>query len=186
MTDFSRAHDPARRRAGRHLRRGDDAATSSSRRRCEFWAEPEDWLVLGGGSNLVVADDGIRRHRRAGRDRAASSARRDGVPRHPHRGGRAVGCGGRVRRRARPRGHRGALRDPRDRRAPARSRTSAPTGSSSATRSSRSTSSTSSRARWSRLAGRRARPRLPHQRAQARAPRRRARRSSSRCTTGAG
>jgi UDP-N-acetylmuramate dehydrogenase len=24
-----------------------------------FWAEPEDWLVLGGGSNLVVADEGF-------------------------------------------------------------------------------------------------------------------------------
>ena len=24
-----------------------------------FWSEPEDWLVLGGGSNLVVADEGF-------------------------------------------------------------------------------------------------------------------------------
>lgn len=24
-----------------------------------FWSEPEDWMVLGGGSNLVVADDGF-------------------------------------------------------------------------------------------------------------------------------
>jgi len=23
----------------------------------EFWSEPEDWLVLGGGSNLVVSDE---------------------------------------------------------------------------------------------------------------------------------
>jgi UDP-N-acetylmuramate dehydrogenase len=46
----------------------------------EFWATPEDWLVLGGGSNLVVADAGfdgnVVRVANRGIDRAT-----DGVPR---------------------------------------------------------------------------------------------------------
>jgi UDP-N-acetylmuramate dehydrogenase len=46
----------------------------------EFWAAPEDWLVLGGGSNLVVADAGfdgnVVRVANRGIDRAS-----DGVPR---------------------------------------------------------------------------------------------------------
>lgn len=46
----------------------------------EFWAVPEDWLVLGGGSNLVVADAGfggnVVRVANRGIDRAT-----DGVPR---------------------------------------------------------------------------------------------------------
>ncbi|HEV7740796.1 MAG TPA: UDP-N-acetylenolpyruvoylglucosamine reductase, partial [Pseudolysinimonas sp.] len=25
----------------------------------DFWASPDDWMILGGGSNLVVADDGF-------------------------------------------------------------------------------------------------------------------------------
>jgi UDP-N-acetylmuramate dehydrogenase len=45
-----------------------------------FWAEPEDWMVLGGGSNLVVSDDGfdgnVLRIANRGIDRAT-----DGVPR---------------------------------------------------------------------------------------------------------
>lgn len=45
-----------------------------------FWAEPDDWMVLGGGSNLVVADDGfvgdVLRIANRGIDRAT-----DGVPR---------------------------------------------------------------------------------------------------------
>jgi UDP-N-acetylmuramate dehydrogenase len=45
-----------------------------------FWAEPEDWMVLGGGSNLVVADEGfdgnVLRVANRGIDRAT-----DGVPR---------------------------------------------------------------------------------------------------------
>jgi UDP-N-acetylmuramate dehydrogenase len=45
-----------------------------------FWAEPEEWLVLGGGSNLVVADAGfdgnVVRVANRGIDRAT-----DGVPR---------------------------------------------------------------------------------------------------------
>jgi UDP-N-acetylmuramate dehydrogenase len=45
-----------------------------------FWAEPEEWLILGGGSNLVVADDGfdgnVLRVANRGIDRAT-----DGVPR---------------------------------------------------------------------------------------------------------
>jgi UDP-N-acetylmuramate dehydrogenase len=46
----------------------------------EFWSEPEDWLVLGGGSNLVVSDEGfdgnVVRVATRGIDRAS-----DGVPR---------------------------------------------------------------------------------------------------------
>ncbi|HTL40273.1 MAG TPA: UDP-N-acetylmuramate dehydrogenase [Pseudolysinimonas sp.] len=45
-----------------------------------FWAEPDDWMVLGGGSNLVVADEGfdgnVLRIANRGIDRAT-----DGVPR---------------------------------------------------------------------------------------------------------
>ncbi|HEX7833972.1 MAG TPA: UDP-N-acetylmuramate dehydrogenase [Pseudolysinimonas sp.] len=45
-----------------------------------FWGEPEDWLVLGGGSNLVVADSGfdgnVVKVATRGVDRAT-----DGVPR---------------------------------------------------------------------------------------------------------
>ena len=45
-----------------------------------FWAEPADWMILGGGSNLVVADDGfdgnVLRIANRGIDRAT-----DGVPR---------------------------------------------------------------------------------------------------------
>ncbi len=45
-----------------------------------FWSEPEDWLVLGGGSNLVVADEGfagnVLRIGTRGIERAT-----DGVPR---------------------------------------------------------------------------------------------------------
>jgi UDP-N-acetylmuramate dehydrogenase len=45
-----------------------------------FWAEPEDWMVLGGGSNLVVADEGfdgnVLRIATRGIERAT-----DGVPR---------------------------------------------------------------------------------------------------------
>ena len=44
------------------------------------WGEPEDWMVLGGGSNLVVSDDGfdgnVLRVANRGIDRAT-----DGVPR---------------------------------------------------------------------------------------------------------
>jgi len=46
----------------------------------EFWSAPEDWLVLGGGSNLVVADAGfggnVVRVANRGVERAS-----DGVPR---------------------------------------------------------------------------------------------------------
>lgn len=45
-----------------------------------FWAEPEDWMILGGGSNLVVADEGfagnVLRVANRGIDRAT-----DGMPR---------------------------------------------------------------------------------------------------------
>ena len=45
-----------------------------------FWAEPDDWMILGGGSNLVVADSGfdgnVLRLTNSGIDRAT-----DGVPR---------------------------------------------------------------------------------------------------------
>jgi UDP-N-acetylmuramate dehydrogenase len=45
-----------------------------------FWGEPDDWMILGGGSNLVVADDGfdgnVLRIATRGIDRAT-----DGVPR---------------------------------------------------------------------------------------------------------
>jgi len=44
------------------------------------WAEPDDWMILGGGSNLVVADDGfpgtVLRVANRGIDRAT-----DGMPR---------------------------------------------------------------------------------------------------------
>jgi len=46
----------------------------------EFWSAPEDWLVIGGGSNLVVADEGfagnVMRVGTRGIERAT-----DGVPR---------------------------------------------------------------------------------------------------------
>jgi UDP-N-acetylmuramate dehydrogenase len=46
----------------------------------QFWADPDDWLVLGGGSNLVVADTGfagnVVRVANRGIERAT-----DGVPR---------------------------------------------------------------------------------------------------------
>ncbi|MEO8263735.1 MAG: UDP-N-acetylmuramate dehydrogenase [Pseudolysinimonas sp.] len=45
-----------------------------------IWGEPEDWMILGGGSNVVVADDGfdgnVLRVANRGVDRAT-----DGVPR---------------------------------------------------------------------------------------------------------
>ncbi len=54
-----------------------DALIATAR---EFWSAPEDWLVLGGGSNLVVADDGfagnVVRVGTRGIERAT-----DGVPR---------------------------------------------------------------------------------------------------------
>lgn len=46
----------------------------------KFWSEPEDWLILGGGSNLVVADEGfagnVLRVANRGIERAT-----DGMPR---------------------------------------------------------------------------------------------------------
>ncbi|CAN5535434.1 UDP-N-acetylmuramate dehydrogenase [soil metagenome] len=46
----------------------------------EFWAAPEDWMILGGGSNVVVSDEGfdgnVVRVGNRGIDRAT-----DGVPR---------------------------------------------------------------------------------------------------------
>lgn len=46
----------------------------------EIWGEPDDWMILGGGSNLVVADDGfdgaVLRVANRGIDRAT-----DGMPR---------------------------------------------------------------------------------------------------------
>lgn len=46
----------------------------------EFWQQPEDWMILGGGSNLVVADEGfdgnVLRVAHRGVDRAT-----DAVPR---------------------------------------------------------------------------------------------------------
>jgi UDP-N-acetylmuramate dehydrogenase len=54
----------------------DEVVTTALR----FWAEPDDWMVLGGGSNLVVADEGfdgnVLRIANRGIDRAT-----DGVPR---------------------------------------------------------------------------------------------------------
>src|SRR5215207_3053825 len=45
-----------------------------------FWGEPEDWMVIGGGSNLVISDEGfagnVLRVANRGVERAT-----DGVPR---------------------------------------------------------------------------------------------------------
>ncbi|MGN6501480.1 MAG: UDP-N-acetylmuramate dehydrogenase [Pseudolysinimonas sp.] len=79
MTDFSelttlRVGGPAGRLVEATTR--DEVIATALR----FWAEPEDWMVLGGGSNLVVSDEGfdgnVLRIANRGIDRAT-----DGVPR---------------------------------------------------------------------------------------------------------
>ena len=69
-----RTHDPAGRRAGRAPRDRDDAARPR-RPRPRGLGGREPWLALGGGSNLLVGDDGLRRHRHPRRDEGHRGAR---------------------------------------------------------------------------------------------------------------
>ena len=113
MTDFSRPDHAARRRAGRRTwsrRRSRDelvAAALAVLGRARGLDDPRRRLEPGGRRR------GLRRQRAARREpRHRPGDRRRAA--HPRRGGRAVGCRGRLRGRAGARRHRGAERDPRD------------------------------------------------------------------------
>ena len=109
------------------------------------WADGDDWLLLGGGSNTVASDepfDGTVIRIATRGIEVLPDASRPGARAAARAGRGAVGRPRRLHGAARLVGHRGAQRHPRARPEPPRSRTSAPTARRWPARSSPSSSST--------------------------------------------